>query len=565
MAKETTSTRCWNKFRVESVCALCSPLFVSFATGTLDAESFRRSVSHDLHFFNASAQAYELAADCVENDDDKKAIGDLRKSALQNFQMTDLLATVCSPMISTFLIFKSAGQNLPFDDILAQALRGIEGLNDSISNATVKYRDFLLAIASGKVEDIQVPIKITTPFEKTKVAAYTLGVIAPCMRFYADVYREIQAPIDTPDPRPYHGYKKWIENYTSQDFLASTIETEDLLDKLSTSLTEEELNEIENLYHQALKLQVEFFAAQPISQQTVVPLSRAQELKNRKLTIFCNFDLTCSVVHSTAALEDAAFSKFQLVKKTWDDLSAQHVEEVEKCLNNVNSGMLPGPEKKYDYDGLRKKLEQVAEVEKNANARVEESGILNGLTLETIKLVGNHIVLHDGCRRFFQKIVKKGRSIIDVHVISHCWSSQLIRSAFSSGSDVLNVHSNELAYVATGEILKKVESAPEKLRSFNEVLKDRKSDVGHLTVCIGRDISDFLCLLEADIGIVINPSPRLTKLGLQFAVKFGPLFPTLVKMQKDLAKDSSSIWKPSPGTIYVVSSWTEIEAFIFGL
>ncbi|EXB46025.1 hypothetical protein L484_015886 [Morus notabilis] len=535
MAKDEISYRCWKKFTVDLVCLQCSPFFVSFAAGTLDAESFRRCISQDLHFFNAFAQAYELAADCVENDDDKKAIGDLRKSALQKSQT---------------------------NEIVAQAW-GIEGSNDRISDATVKYRDFLLAIASGKVEDIQVPIKIATPFEKTKVAAYTLGVIAPCMRLYAEVYHEILSLQDTRDPS--HVYKKWTQNYACRDFLKSTMETEDLLDKLSTSLTEEELDEIENLYHQALKLQVELFTAQPISQQTVVPLSRAQELKNRNLTIFCNFDLTCSVVHSTAALADAAFSKFQPVKEKWDYLSTQHVEEVENFLNNVNSGIPLVLGKEYDYDDLRETLEQVAEIEKKANARVEKSGILTGLHLETIKLVGNHIVLHDGCRRFFQKIVKNGSSNIDVHVISQCWSSELIRSAFSSDLDVLNVHSNELAYVASGEIIKKVESLLEKLQSFKEVLRDRKREGEHLTVCIGRDVGDLLCLLEADIGIVINSSPRLMKLGLQFGVKFGRLFPTLVKMQKELAKDSSSNWKPSPGILYTVSSWAEIEAFIFGL
>ena len=43
------------------------------------------------------------------------------------------------------------------------------------------------------------------------------------------------------------------------------METEDLLDELSANMTEQELDEIENLYRQALKLQVEFFATQPVS------------------------------------------------------------------------------------------------------------------------------------------------------------------------------------------------------------------------------------------------------------------------------------------------------------
>ena len=116
------------------------------------------------------------------------------------------------------------------------------------------------------------------------------------------------------------------------------METEDVLDKLGARMTEQELDEIENLYHQALKLQVEFFATQPVSQKTLVPLSCAQELGNRKLTIFCNFDLTCSVTNSSTALADMTFSNSQPMKNTWDHLCTQHVEEVKKFLDYVNFG-----------------------------------------------------------------------------------------------------------------------------------------------------------------------------------------------------------------------------------
>ena len=120
------------------------------------------------------------------------------------------------------------------------------------------------------------------------------------------------------------------------------METEDLLDELSANMTEQELDEIENLYLQALKLQVEFFATQPVSQQTLVPLSCAQELGNRKLTIFCDFDSTC-LAHYTSVLADMTFSKFLPLRKTWEQLCTQHFEEVEKCLDNINSGALPLP------------------------------------------------------------------------------------------------------------------------------------------------------------------------------------------------------------------------------
>lgn len=84
------------------------------------------------------------------------------------------------------------------------------------NSATMKYRDFLLATASGKVEGLKGPGKLATPFEKTKIAAYTLGAMTPCMRLYAFLGKEIQALLDPDDSL--HPYKRWIDNYSSPSF-----------------------------------------------------------------------------------------------------------------------------------------------------------------------------------------------------------------------------------------------------------------------------------------------------------------------------------------------------------
>lgn len=82
--------------------------------------------------------------------------------------------------------------------------------------ATAKYTDFLLATASGKVEGEKVPGKIATPFERIKLAAYTLGAMAPCMRIFAHICKEIHHLLDPDDSS--HIYKRWIDNYCSENF-----------------------------------------------------------------------------------------------------------------------------------------------------------------------------------------------------------------------------------------------------------------------------------------------------------------------------------------------------------
>ena len=57
-----------------------------------------------------------------------------------------------------------------------------------------------------------------------------------------------------------------------------------------------------------------------------------------------------------------------------------------------------------------------------------------------------------------------------------------------------------------------------------------------------RDVGDFLCLLYADVGVVINSSARMRKLAILFGVKHVPPFPTLVKKQKELVTNGSGLW-----------------------
>lgn len=115
-------------------------------------------------------------------------------------------------------------------------------------------------------------------------------------------------------------------------------------------MTGEELDIIEKLYRQAMKLEVEFFHAQPLAQPTIVPL-----LKNHSkddLVIFSDFDLTCTVVDSSAILaeiaivtapkDDQSRSGQQIhrmlsadLKNTWSLLSKQYTEHYEECIESI--------------------------------------------------------------------------------------------------------------------------------------------------------------------------------------------------------------------------------------
>nr|GLL23177.1 probable aminopyrimidine aminohydrolase, mitochondrial isoform X1 [Ipomoea trifida] len=536
--------KCWNKFRKEATFALYTPFIVSLASGNLKVETFGQ---------------FELAEANAEDDDAKHGIRELMYTTLDKLNLHDSFV-------------QEWGSDVVKDTTL--------------NPATSKCTDFLLATGLGKIDGVKATGKLATPFEKTKLSAYTLGAVTSCIRLYAYIGKELQGLIDG---KSNHRYKKWIENYSSDSFQEFSLQTEDLLDKLSVSLTGEELGIIEKLYSQGIKHEIDFFIAQPLIQNAVVPLSGEHNLEDRRLMIFSDFDLTCTLVDSSAILAELAIltapksdqirTENQIARMTssdlrnsWEVLSKKYTDGYEQCIENM---LATEKAEKFNYEGLQEALEQLSDFEKEANLRVIESGVLKGLNLEDIKRAGGHLILQNGCMNFFQTVIKKESLNADVHVLSYCWCDDLIRSAFSSGglNDELKVYANELEFeesFCTGEIVKKVESPIDKHQAFGKIIVERcVSDKKiPLTVYIGDSVGDLLCLLEADVGIVVGSSSSLRRVGTHFGVRFIPLFRGVVDKQKESDEvkgaDSSSPWKRLSGILYTASSWAEIHAFVIG-
>ncbi|KAL5562015.1 hypothetical protein UlMin_031762 [Ulmus minor] len=525
----------WNKFKDESAFALYSPFFVCLAAGNLVSHTFYYCLGQELHFLKAFVHALKQAEEGAEGEFEENIIGYLKRREYKNLESHDRF-------------IKRMGFKLPKENIAA--------------SFTIKYTDFLIETASGK-------IKIDGEEEKFETdCAYTLAAIAPCMRLYAHLCCQIKDILDHNDPN--NMYKKWFNNNASQVFEESARLVEGALQNACCSFTRDELELLDKVYHQALKFDIGFFAAQPIYQRTIVPLAR----ENRSITLMCEFDKTCISLdssHVLAAVSTVAVAKVAMVtapdlSSTWSSLFARYNKEVEECLENIMSRT----EKKFNIGNLREALEDIGQIEKAINTRVEELGVLKGLTLDNIKRAGQNLNLQNGCISFLHKILKNESLRVDVHVLSHSWSGDIIRSALSSDWNVeIEVHSNELAYdeefVTTGEIVKKVECSSEKLRIVSDHI-DEEEDYT-LNVYIGSSVRDLCCLVEADIGIVIGSNPSLRKLGNHFGISFIPLLSGLVRKQKQLSDDIhfSEIWKPVSCILYTVSNWTEIEALFLGL
>jgi hypothetical protein len=107
-----------------------------------------------------------------------------------------------------------------------------------------------------------------------------------------------------------------------------------------------------------------------------------------------------------------------------------------------------------------------------------------------------------------------------------------------------------------------MQSPLDKVEKFKSIKSGMDSTAASLSVYIGDSVGDLLCLLEADIGIVIGSSTSLRRVGKQFGVSFVPLFPGLVEKQRNPRSRHvlGSFIRFPAGQRYTLSFWEVISA-----
>lgn len=109
-----------------------------------------------------------------------------------------------------------------------------------------------------------------------------------------------------------------------------------------------------------------------------------------------------------------------------------------------------------------------------------------------------------------------------------------------------------------------METALDKQRHFVRILdhqKGRKStDPEHQrvhSVYIGDSLTDILCLLRADVGIILGDSSTLKQV-------YGEKMTSLFRKALVLEQGNKQCSQQLSGNVFKVSSWYEVEAFLLG-
>lgn len=118
-------------------------------------------------------------------------------------------------------------------------------------------------------------------------------------------------------------------------------------------------------------------------------------------------------------------------------------------------------------------------------------------------------------------------------------------------------------HINVQEVLSQFANFEIKLDIFNEISeKTKKKKL--LRIFVGSSIGDLGPLLEAKIGIVINPCDHLLTVGYQFGVTFMRLLWIVIQKSKQMREGIGSLWKSKTETLYLIDSWHEIITLIFG-
>ena len=202
-------------------------------------------------------------------------------------------------------------------------------------------------------------------------------------------------------------------------------------------------------------------------------------------------------------------------------------------------------------------LKSFEELETVSIQRVIAKGFLEGLTREGLRVVGRKVVKKAGIDQVLSAMRADG---VVVEILSANWSDVLIQGATEGLCD--RVVTNSLMYDAagrsTGAIHLHVVSARDKLRIFREQKKNPPNpngigDGGAIrTLYIGDSISDFLAILDADLGVLIGQNHTAMQTIERFRL------PTL-RLQEGTQFDSSQHYQ---GTILLVNSWKELDDFL---
>ena len=376
------------------------------------------------------------------------------------------------------------------------------------------------------------------------------AALAPCMRLYSYIGKRILSNKSITNIHPYHD---WIAQYSSDEFEASAITLESLLDHFADK-ENKTYNDLYPYYAKAMQLEYQFFTAQS-------GIATWNGVYKPELLAY-DFDETLTS-HQTSNLlcQRKGHNSDLYENKVYEDLLENYMSKYDKFMNdNLGSNLSSD----FQVESYNTFIEKYTQFEDDLVAPVEQAKLLRGLTSTDISALAGQISLRPHAVATITHALHRYPALHS-HVLSVSWSNKLIESTLALHYDNTCVkrtviNANELALDhedrSTGEVRKSLTGPVHKGQLLRSIISE--NNLKH-TVYIGDSLGDLDALLTADLGVIIGTSSTLRRVCGVYGVQLMPLDDVIYN--HDAFTNTSKRLQP---VLYVAESWSHIGFCLFG-
>jgi 2-hydroxy-3-keto-5-methylthiopentenyl-1-phosphate phosphatase len=229
----------------------------------------------------------------------------------------------------------------------------------------------------------------------------------------------------------------------------------------------------------------------------------------------------------------------------WKNIQLNYLAKYEKFLESV------------PMSNITTFCEAQRVFDRKMNAYFASTGLLKGTRKETLRHFARQVPLRPGAHLLLSEMLagsvnpKPGKTRMEVHVVSCCWSQTFLRAALNVPSHLdgaLRIHCNDLDWnadgvCAEGEMNFSVQDPLDKSTLMGEICEEYSRNASPKTnvssVFVGDSPGDIHAMVKADVGLLMdaNVSGRFL---LDVCKKCGNKFIGDVsgKSLTDLAKES---------------------------
>lgn len=291
----------------------------------------------------------------------------------------------------------------------------------------------------------------------------------------------------------------------------------------------------------------------------------AMSILNDIAYFISDWDETITESDSMHLIGKAAYSQKPSFEPEWSFFANAYMEDymTHKKAFESEHGHLNGLEKELKFQT------NMAKIEQKSVERVEGSELFKGIPVSSIRRQSEQVTIRSGWWKLAAELRKRG---VPIAIVSVNWSGEMIREAFrqhgyvtddpDSAKNDVTVFANEIALDDNGIATGKLSRLPQDDLKLNDLRTgcDKKHFVAHIkaevqrkslaerrkVIYCGDSGTDFLALLEADVGIVV------AKIGL--IEKFEEHG---VKVQR-LPQSSTDRNEDSRKQLYYIKDWNDI-------